>query len=132
MKYLKEFNDSTNNDILDIKDIFQDIIDLKYDTYQFRDGDGTKYQKVFDVKFKTTKSGNIIIDVFCSYHCYYGIVNDIKKEIFPVVINIGFKPTVSVRKTDDKVLYRIPVSGKNETHPCWEPIYKISVLLKPI
>jgi|688.fasta_scaffold1192559_2 hypothetical protein len=101
IKNFKLFESLTENDLEDVKDLFSDIVDLKYDYFKIRNGDGSQYQKVFDVQFAITESGNIVVRVICDLLYHYAITEDIKKEIYPRLKNLGLIP-VSLKNQEIK------------------------------
>ena len=104
IKKFKLFENLTESDLEDVKDIFSDIIDLKYDHYKIKDGDGSQYQKVFDVNFTLTKYGNISVNIICDYLYVCAIEKDIKSLIFPILRNnLDLSVVLSVRQTKDYV-----------------------------
>jgi len=104
--------ESTKNDLEDVKDLFSDIVDLKYEYFKIRNGDGSQYQKVFDVQFDITKSGNIVVRVICDYLYHYAITEDIKKEIYPRLKSIGLVPvSLKNQEMDECVVKMVPASS---------------------
>jgi hypothetical protein len=127
IKRFKLFESSV--DIIgEIEDIFIDIIDLKHDTYQIRNGDGTEYNKVHDIDFKISKKDNIVVNILCSFHYHYGIANDIRKEVLPRLESLGYKSTIRIKKTDNYVYYNIPNSSGGLSS-VRDNIYLISVII---
>ena len=112
IKKFKLFESVTENDLEDVKDLFSDIVDLKYDYFKIRNGDGSQYQKVFDVQLDITKSGNIVVKVICDYLYGYAITEDIKKEIYPRLKNLGLIPvSLKNQETRDPVMKMVPTSS---------------------
>lgn len=103
-----------DNYLLDVKDLFEEIVDLKNDYFQIRGADDQRYQKVFDVDFSLTKAGNILVKVHCDWHWSDVINREIKSDIFPRLISTGFKPiSIKNEKTSQWVQYKVPVSGSD-------------------
>jgi hypothetical protein len=112
IKNFKLFESVTKNDLEDVEDLFSDIVDLKYDYFRIRNGDGTQYQKVFDVQFELTKTGNILVRIICDYLYHYAIENDIKTEIYPRLKSLGFKPiSIKNEEINDLVFKMVPTSS---------------------
>ena len=69
-------------------------------------------QKVFDVQFDITKSGNIVVRVICDYLYHYAITEDIKKEIYPRLKSIGLVPvSLKNQEMDECVVKMVPASS---------------------
>lgn len=112
IKNFKLFESVTKNDLEDVEDLFSDIVDLKYDYFRIRNGDGTQYQKVFDVQFELTKTGNILVRIICDFLLHHAIENDIKSEIYPRLKSSGFKPiSIKNEEINDLVFKMVPTSS---------------------
>lgn len=130
LKHFIEYNENVS-EINDIKELFLDFEDLKMDFYKIRNGNGEGYQKLFKIEYKTNRSGNHQVDIYCDKMFVYAITNDFKKDVKPRLIDMGYR-IISIREkeTNETVKKEIPVHGETYTSTNYDPIYKISILIK--
>lgn len=133
-KKWKIFLESLTHDDLDIVlDQFIEFDDMKHNTFQVRGVQGKRYKSGFGVEGKITDSGNIVVVVKCAYHFWYAVRNEIRKEVEPRLLDLGYKIS-QIKVTDSGETYpiEIPVSGRDYTHTSYDPVKKISVLIKKL
>lgn len=123
----------TNDDLDYILDLFIEIEDLKYSSFEIRGADRKRYNKVHRVDAKITKTNNILIDIHCDYLYEWAIKEKIKEEVLPRIKDSGYK-VMSIKSSDsgERIWRMLPVSGSDRLSVISDPIKKVSVLVKKV
>jgi hypothetical protein len=130
-KYNFFLESSNNEELEDIYSFFLDIVDMKYNYYQIRNGNGDQYKIVYDVEYKITESGNYIINIYCDYLYHYSIEEMIKNDIKPRLKEFNYNiHSIKTEITKKIVMKTLPVHDRDYFYRDFDPIYKIAVLIK--
>lgn len=128
------FENFTENEISEVKDLFQDIFDLEHEYFQVRSIIGKevlekRYQKVIKHDFRVSSSGNFVIQIWCDFSYNWSIENEIKTEIVPRLKFLEYKTNIRNVSTSEKVYKVLPTSSGGTTI-MGDSIHLITVTIK--